>query len=213
MKLKDKSGKTINIGGGVKKNNEQEVLIAGDAKLEQKDGKNLILAGLLDLVQKGTAPGYPDVYNAAYADAWNNFIVPRMAQRVVIDHWDFDRAMDEAQASTAQARLKRLHGDRFRQVIKQPVAGERDRFAQIGHAGDHNDRRVRVSPGHLAEKIVTLAIRQMVVQQRNIESTVFGGGPGARQVVANRWRSTFGAHHARDHTGECRVIIEHKASP
>ena len=59
-----------------------------------------ILSGLLDLVQKGTAPGYPDVYNTAYADMWNNFVVPKMVQRVVIDNWDFDRAMDEAQAQT-----------------------------------------------------------------------------------------------------------------
>ena len=56
-----------------------------------------ILSGLLDLVKKGTPPAYPDVYNAAFADAYNNFIVPKMAQRVVIDSWDFDRAMDEAQ--------------------------------------------------------------------------------------------------------------------
>ena len=64
------------------------------------NGANPILAGLLDLVMRGTAPGYPDVYNAAYADAWNNFVVPRMIQRVVIDAWDFDRAMDEAQTHT-----------------------------------------------------------------------------------------------------------------
>ncbi len=49
------------------------------------DGKDQILAGLLDLVRNGTAPAYPDVYNAAYADAFNNFIIPKMAQRVVID--------------------------------------------------------------------------------------------------------------------------------
>ncbi len=36
----------------------------------------------------------------AYADAMNNFIVPKMIQRVVIDDWDFDRAMDEAQTRT-----------------------------------------------------------------------------------------------------------------
>ena len=64
------------------------------------DGHDPILAGLLDLAQHGTAPGYPDVYNAAYADMWNNFVVPRMIQRVVIDSWDADRAMDEAQAQT-----------------------------------------------------------------------------------------------------------------
>jgi multiple sugar transport system substrate-binding protein len=57
-----------------------------------------VLAGLLDLVERGTAPGAPDVYNAGYADAWANFVVPRMMQRVVVDNWDFDRAMDQAQA-------------------------------------------------------------------------------------------------------------------
>jgi multiple sugar transport system substrate-binding protein len=40
------------------------------------------------------------VYNAAYADTLTNFIIPKMAQRVVIDGWDFDRAMDEAQTRT-----------------------------------------------------------------------------------------------------------------
>ena len=44
------------------------------------------------------AAAFPDVYNAAYADMSTNFIVPKMVQRVVIDNWDFDKAMDEAQA-------------------------------------------------------------------------------------------------------------------
>ena len=63
-------------------------------------GQDPILSGLLDLVQHGTAPGYPDVYNAAFGDAWNNYVVPKMIQRVVIDGWDLDRAMDEAQTQT-----------------------------------------------------------------------------------------------------------------
>jgi multiple sugar transport system substrate-binding protein len=74
-------------------------VLQDQAKLSAFDGKNPVLAGLLDLVRSGTAPGYPDVYNAAYAEAYINFVVPKMAQRVVIDGWDFDRAMDEAQAS------------------------------------------------------------------------------------------------------------------
>ena len=40
--------------------------------------------------------------NAAYVDVGSNFVIPKMAQRVVVDGWDFDKAMDEAQAS-AQA--------------------------------------------------------------------------------------------------------------
>jgi multiple sugar transport system substrate-binding protein len=72
------------------------------AKLEAFTGNDPILPALLDLVKTGTAPAYPDVYNAAFADAYNNFIVPKMVQRVVIDGWDLDRAMDEAQTQ-AQA--------------------------------------------------------------------------------------------------------------
>lgn len=59
--------------------------------------KDLVHQGLADLAQHGTAPGYPDVYNTAYADFSNNFIVPKMIQRVVIDKWDLDKAIDEAQ--------------------------------------------------------------------------------------------------------------------
>ena len=42
-----------------------------------------------------------------------NFIIPKMAQRVVIDGWDFDRAMDEAQTQTP--------GD-LRQVLSSELA-------------------------------------------------------------------------------------------
>jgi multiple sugar transport system substrate-binding protein len=74
-------------------------VLQGQAEFEAFNGEDPIHAGLLDLVQKGTAPGFPDVYNSAYADFMANFIVPKMAQRVVIDGWEFDRAMDEAQAA------------------------------------------------------------------------------------------------------------------
>lgn len=75
-------------------------VLAEQAKLKAFDGSSAVLSGLLDLARRGTAPGAPDVYNVAYADAWNNFVIPKMVQRVVIDNWDFDRAMDDAQRST-----------------------------------------------------------------------------------------------------------------
>src|SRR5262245_2658055 len=71
-------------------------VLKNQAKLASFTGNDPILGGLLDLVERGTAPGAPDVYNAGYADMWANFIVPRMIQRVVVDNWDFDRAIDEA---------------------------------------------------------------------------------------------------------------------
>lgn len=79
----------VAIYGPVLKNQEQ---------LAAFGGQNTILTGLLGLAKAGTAPAYPDVYNAAYADLSSNFIIPKMAQRVVVDGWDFDKAMDEAQA-------------------------------------------------------------------------------------------------------------------
>jgi multiple sugar transport system substrate-binding protein len=73
-------------------------VLQNEMQLSVFNGNDPILAGLIDLVKNGTAPGYPDVYNAAYADVYNNFLIPKMIQRVVADRWDFDRAMDEAQA-------------------------------------------------------------------------------------------------------------------
>ncbi len=77
-------------------------VLQGQRDFEAFNGEDGILAGLLDLVENGTAPAYPDVYNTAYADFMANFVVPKMVQRVVIDDWDFDRAIEEAQAA-AQA--------------------------------------------------------------------------------------------------------------
>lgn len=75
-------------------------VLKGQAKLAAFTGKDPILNGLLDLVERGSAPAAPDVYNAAFADAYNNFVIPKMVQRVVIDNWSLDRAMDEAQTQT-----------------------------------------------------------------------------------------------------------------
>jgi multiple sugar transport system substrate-binding protein len=74
-------------------------VLKNQARLASFTGNDPILGGLLDLVERGTAPGAPDVYNAGYADMWANFIVPRMIQRVVVDSWEFDRAIDEAHAA------------------------------------------------------------------------------------------------------------------
>jgi multiple sugar transport system substrate-binding protein len=59
--------------------------------------KDPYYGGLADLVQNGTPPAWPDVNNAAYAEFSNNYIVPKMIQRVVVDGWAIDRAIDEAQ--------------------------------------------------------------------------------------------------------------------
>jgi multiple sugar transport system substrate-binding protein len=77
------------------------VAIYGPVLQDQADmpafAESPVLAGLSDLVEQGTPPGSPDVYNTAYADFNANFIVPKMVQRVVIDNYDLDQAMEEAQ--------------------------------------------------------------------------------------------------------------------
>ncbi len=42
-KLQDKAGKSINIGGGIMQNTADQLLVAGDAKFEEKDGKRFIV--------------------------------------------------------------------------------------------------------------------------------------------------------------------------
>lgn len=56
-----------------------------------------VLSGQRDLVLNGTAPAFPDVNNAAFADFGANFLVPKMIQRIVVDGRTIDEAMDEAQ--------------------------------------------------------------------------------------------------------------------
>ena len=72
-------------------------VLANQEKLQAFDGTNTILVGLLGLAKNGTAPAYPDVNNAAFADFGSNFLIPKLAQRVVVDGWDFDKAIAEAQ--------------------------------------------------------------------------------------------------------------------
>ncbi len=55
--------------------------------------------GLLDLVENGTPPAYPDVDNAAFAEYGSNFLTPRMVQRVVVDGISVDEAVVETQAA------------------------------------------------------------------------------------------------------------------
>jgi len=66
------------------------------------DGRNPILAVLKSMLLTGTPPGYPDVYNTAFGETGANFLIPKMIQRVVIDGYDFDKAIAETQAA-AQA--------------------------------------------------------------------------------------------------------------
>jgi multiple sugar transport system substrate-binding protein len=53
--------------------------------------------GLLDLVLNGTPPAYPDVNNAAYQEFNQNFLIPRMIQRMVVDNLSIDDAVAETQ--------------------------------------------------------------------------------------------------------------------
>jgi len=77
-------------------------VLKAQADFDTFNGDNQILAGLKDLVTAGTGPGFPDVYNTAYGEIASNFLIPKMVQRVVVDNYDFDKAIAEAQAA-AQA--------------------------------------------------------------------------------------------------------------
>jgi hypothetical protein len=56
-------------------------------------------AGLLDLAQNGTPPGFPDVANAALAEYETNFLTPKMVQKVVVDKKSIEAAVQETQAA------------------------------------------------------------------------------------------------------------------
>jgi len=56
-------------------------------------------AGLLDLALHGTPAAFPDVNNAAFAEFQNNFLIPKMVQRIVVDGLSFDDAIAETQTA------------------------------------------------------------------------------------------------------------------
>ncbi|MGH2551882.1 MAG: ABC transporter substrate-binding protein [Thermomicrobiales bacterium] len=72
-------------------------VLKAQATLDAFNSDDPVKIGLRELAENGTPPASPDVYNTAYGDLSANFIIPKMIQRVVIDGYDFDRAMDEAQ--------------------------------------------------------------------------------------------------------------------
>lgn len=60
-----------------------------------------VQGALAGLVEHGTAPAYPDVYNAAYAETSSTFAIPRMLQRLVVDKMSVDDTMNQAQQEIA----------------------------------------------------------------------------------------------------------------
>lgn len=72
VKLKNKEGKTINVGGGIRENSGDMLLIAGDAKFEQKDGKNFIVYEDQRIeIPKGKQAGITGTASAVHAVDWN----------------------------------------------------------------------------------------------------------------------------------------------
>jgi hypothetical protein len=67
VKLRDKNGHTINIGGGVQRNDETEVLVAGDATFDNKDGKTIIVYEGQRIDATGKQGGITGTASAVYA--------------------------------------------------------------------------------------------------------------------------------------------------
>ncbi len=69
VKLKDKNGKTINIGGGLRKDSADWLLVAGDARFEKDDeGRNFILyEGEKIAVPEGKTGGITGTASAVHA--------------------------------------------------------------------------------------------------------------------------------------------------
>jgi len=62
-------------------------------------GGDEILTSLAGIVHTTTAPGWPDVNNEAFAEAYNGFVVTRMVQAVLLGQASIDVAMDDAQVA------------------------------------------------------------------------------------------------------------------
>lgn len=72
IKLKNKDGKTINVGGGLQNNGGDMILIAGDAKFEETaEGHVIIYDGQRIPVPKGKQAGITGTASAVFAVDWD----------------------------------------------------------------------------------------------------------------------------------------------
>jgi hypothetical protein len=72
VKLKDKSGKTINVGGGIQRQDGNYILVAGDATYEKTDKGTVILyEGERIEVPEGKQAGITGTASAVHAVDWN----------------------------------------------------------------------------------------------------------------------------------------------
>src|SRR3954451_13823245 len=74
VKLKNKDGKTINIGGGKRPDSSGMVLIAGDAKFEkdEKTGRDVIVyEGERIVIPEGKSAGVTGTASAVHAVDWD----------------------------------------------------------------------------------------------------------------------------------------------
>ena len=72
VKLKDKHGKTINIGGGLRKNGGDMILVAGDATFENTDkGTVIVYEGERIEVPSGKEAGITGTASAVHAVDWD----------------------------------------------------------------------------------------------------------------------------------------------
>jgi hypothetical protein len=73
VKLKDKNGKTINVGGGIRKDSNWGLLIAGDATFEKNDkGKTVVIyEGERYEVKEGEQAGITGTASAVHAVDWD----------------------------------------------------------------------------------------------------------------------------------------------
>jgi hypothetical protein len=73
VKLKDKNGKTINVGGGLRNNAGDMILVAGDATFEKNDkGRDVIVyEGEKIEIPEGKSGGITGTASAVHAVDWN----------------------------------------------------------------------------------------------------------------------------------------------
>jgi hypothetical protein len=71
VKLKGQNGKSINIGGGLRKDPDGSVTVAGDAKFEKKDGKQFIVYEGEWIEVVGGGGGITGTASAVHATDWD----------------------------------------------------------------------------------------------------------------------------------------------
>ena len=99
----------------------------------------------------------------------------------------------------------------FGKIVEKAVASQANGLCQVGQAGYHYNRCLGIPTAEEFEKIVALAVRQVIVEQDDIELALRHSIPGVGKVVDDCRHAILAPDHLSGHRRKRGIIVDYQA--